>query len=231
MPGRPGSPTPEAARHHRLAVQLHDGAQDRWPRDNPHLRERGAGARRDPRRRPIGEDVTRNLRTIVRCRCEIHDAPGLIEVRGEVYLPISAFKELNEARAEAGEPTFANPRNSAAGSIRQLDPALRRTAALDLDLRIGAVRASRPADPHGRGPVAARARLRVNPDTEHHRGVDEVVSAGTSGRSGASSSTTRSTASSSKSTSLRSGASSASSAASRAGRSPGSSRRRRRRRS
>ncbi|MFL5779918.1 MAG: NAD-dependent DNA ligase LigA [Thermoleophilaceae bacterium] len=72
----------------------------------------------------IGEDVTQNLRTIKSLPLRIEDAPPLVEVRGEVYLPRSAFARLNEQRAEAGEPTFANPRNSAAGSIRQLDPAL-----------------------------------------------------------------------------------------------------------
>ena len=51
-------------------------------------------------------------------------APALLEVRGEVYLPRSDFAKLNEDRAAAGLPTFANPRNSAAGSIRQLDPQL-----------------------------------------------------------------------------------------------------------
>jgi DNA ligase (NAD+) len=72
----------------------------------------------------IGEDVTQNLRTIKVIPLRIEDAPPLLEVRGEVYLPRSAFARLNEERAAAGEPTFANPRNSAAGSIRQLDPAL-----------------------------------------------------------------------------------------------------------
>jgi DNA ligase (NAD+) len=72
----------------------------------------------------VGEDVTRNLRTIGAIPLRIEDAPPLVEVRGEVYLPIADFKALNERRAAAGEPTFANPRNSAAGSIRQLDPAL-----------------------------------------------------------------------------------------------------------
>jgi DNA ligase (NAD+) len=72
----------------------------------------------------IGEDVTQNLRTIKAIPLRIQDAPPLIEVRGEAYLPRSAFARLNEQRAEAGEPTFANPRNSAAGSIRQLDPAI-----------------------------------------------------------------------------------------------------------
>jgi DNA ligase (NAD+) len=72
----------------------------------------------------IGEDVTHNLRTVGAVPLRVEDAPPLLEVRGEVYLPIAAFKRLNEQRAETGEPTFANPRNSAAGSIRQLDPAV-----------------------------------------------------------------------------------------------------------
>src|SRR5207248_3805054 len=72
----------------------------------------------------IGEDVTQNLRTIKAIPLRVEGAPRLLEVRGEVYLPRSAFAKLNEQRAEAGEPTFANPRNSAAGSIRQLDPAI-----------------------------------------------------------------------------------------------------------
>src|SRR4051794_1574880 len=70
----------------------------------------------------IGEDVTHNLRTIKAIPLRLADAPPLIEVRGEAYMPRSAFARLNEQRAEAGEPVFANPRNSAAGSIRQLDP-------------------------------------------------------------------------------------------------------------
>jgi DNA ligase (NAD+) len=72
----------------------------------------------------IGEDVTQNLRTIRAIPLKLKDAPPLIEVRGEAYLPRSAFARLNEERAAAGQPTFANPRNSAAGSIRQLDPSI-----------------------------------------------------------------------------------------------------------
>jgi DNA ligase (NAD+) len=72
----------------------------------------------------IGEEVTQNLRTIKAIPLRVEGAPPLLEVRGEVYLPRSDFAKLNEQRAAAGEPTFANPRNSAAGSIRQLDPAL-----------------------------------------------------------------------------------------------------------
>ena len=72
----------------------------------------------------VGEDVTQNLRTIGAVPLALEGAPALLEVRGEVYLPLRAFARLNEQRASAGEPTFANPRNSAAGSIRQLDPGL-----------------------------------------------------------------------------------------------------------
>jgi DNA ligase (NAD+) len=71
----------------------------------------------------IGEDVTHNLRTIRSIPQRLSDAPPLVEVRGEVYMSLADFTALNERRAEAGESTFMNPRNSAAGTIRQLDPA------------------------------------------------------------------------------------------------------------
>ncbi|TML29825.1 MAG: NAD-dependent DNA ligase LigA [Actinobacteria bacterium] len=72
----------------------------------------------------IGEDVTQNLRTIRAIPLTLDDAPKLVEVRGEVYMPLAGFTELNERRAAAGERTFMNPRNAAAGAIRQLDPAI-----------------------------------------------------------------------------------------------------------
>jgi DNA ligase (NAD+) len=71
----------------------------------------------------IGEDVTHNLRTIRSIPQRLSDAPPLVEVRGELYMSLADFTALNERRAEAGESTFMNPRNSAAGTIRQLDPA------------------------------------------------------------------------------------------------------------
>ena len=72
----------------------------------------------------IGEDVSHNLRTIRSIPLRIPDAPELIEVRGEIYFPRSGFERLNAERAEGGLPAFANPRNAAAGTIRQHDPAL-----------------------------------------------------------------------------------------------------------
>jgi DNA ligase (NAD+) len=71
----------------------------------------------------IGEDVTHNLRTIGQIPLHVEDVPPLVEVRGEVYMSLKDFAALNERRAEAEESTFMNPRNSAAGTIRQLDPA------------------------------------------------------------------------------------------------------------
>ena len=71
----------------------------------------------------VGEDVTQNLRTIKTIPLSLLEgAPTTLEVRGEVYLPIPEFRRLNEEREEQGEPLYANPRNTGAGSVRQLDP-------------------------------------------------------------------------------------------------------------
>jgi DNA ligase (NAD+) len=74
----------------------------------------------------VGEDVTHNLKTInsIPLRLDLKKPPALIEVRGEVYMSLPDFAALNERRAGAGLSTFMNPRNSAAGTIRQLDPKL-----------------------------------------------------------------------------------------------------------
>jgi DNA ligase (NAD+) len=125
----------------------------------------------------IGEDVTRNLRTIGSVPLRIAGrAPELIEVRGEVYLPIAAFKALNERRAEAGEATFANPRNSAAGSIRQLDPSLAAERPLSTWMYgIGAVRGLDLPTHMAEVEWLQEAGFKVNPDTAHHEGVEGVV--------------------------------------------------------
>lgn len=72
----------------------------------------------------VGEDITPNLKTIRAVPLKLHEKPipRVIEVRGEVYLPVSAFNSVNQEREASGETLFANPRNAAAGALRQLDP-------------------------------------------------------------------------------------------------------------
>ncbi len=72
----------------------------------------------------VGEEVTQNLRTVADIAQYLkgRDVPAVLEVRGEIYIQRSDFAEFNEARRKSGEPPFANPRNAAAGSVRQLDP-------------------------------------------------------------------------------------------------------------
>jgi DNA ligase (NAD+) len=72
----------------------------------------------------VGEDVTHNLLTIAEIPRRIEGGPPLVEVRGEIYISLPDFQALNERQASLGLPTFMNPRNTAAGTIRQLDPAL-----------------------------------------------------------------------------------------------------------
>ncbi len=73
----------------------------------------------------VGEDITHNVRTIEAVPGLLSgDAPSLMEVRGEIYMPISAFDDLNRRQAEAGGQGFVNPRNAAAGSVRQKDPTI-----------------------------------------------------------------------------------------------------------
>ena len=84
-----------------------------------------------------GEDVTPNVKTIDSIphrltASEEFPVPSLLEVRGEVFLPVQAFERLNEAMVDAGKPMFANPRNAAAGSLRQKDPKVTATRALGM---------------------------------------------------------------------------------------------------
>ena len=126
----------------------------------------------------VGEQVTENLRTIGAIPLRIDDAPPLVEVRGEVYLPLAAFARLNEQRAEAGEPTFANPRNSAAGSIRQLDPKL--TASRPLSMWAYGIGAHEGVEFASQSESLQWLRdhgFRVNPDVEVHDDLDAVVAA------------------------------------------------------
>lgn len=127
----------------------------------------------------VGEDVSANVSTIaaVPKRLTTDAPPGLMEVRGEVYMPRQAFVELNERRTQAGEPRFANPRNSAAGSLRQKDS--RVTASRELSFwcyQLGAIEG---------GPTFARhsdtleflseCGLPVNPETVVVDSLDAVL--------------------------------------------------------
>ena len=80
----------------------------------------------------VGEDVTENLRTIKTIPLRIPDAPAHLIVRGEVFMPKAVFHALNEERENRGEALFANPRNAAAGSLRQLDPKIAAARRLDI---------------------------------------------------------------------------------------------------
>jgi DNA ligase (NAD+) len=126
----------------------------------------------------VGEEVTQNLRTIGAIPLRVEDAPALLEVRGEIYMPLAAFARLNEQRAAAGEPTFMNPRNSAAGSIRQLDPALAASRPLSMwCYTIGEVEGLEFDTHHEWLDWLRDHGFRVNPDVEVHDTVDEVVAA------------------------------------------------------
>ena len=123
-----------------------------------------------------GEDVTANVRTIRALPLSLRGAPaGRLEVRGEVFLPRSAFARINAEREAAGEPVFANPRNAAAGTMRNLDPALvarRRLAAYTYQL----VRPDAGAGSHHETLLAMRGwGLPVEPHFTRCEGIDAVI--------------------------------------------------------
>jgi DNA ligase (NAD+) len=125
-----------------------------------------------------GEDVTQNLKTIKSIPLRVDGAPALLEVRGEIYLPLEAFARLNEQRAAAGEPTFANPRNSAAGSIRQLDPAL--AAARPLSIwcySVGALEGMSFERHYDSMEWLRSHGFKVNPDIQVHSDTEAVIAA------------------------------------------------------
>lgn len=79
----------------------------------------------------VGEDITRNIRTIAGFPQQLSNAPAVLEVRGEVYMPLSSFESLNVEQETLQLPKFANPRNAAAGSLRQLNPEVTRRRLLE----------------------------------------------------------------------------------------------------
>ena len=95
----------------------------------------------------VGEDVTENLKTVKSIPLSIPDVPGTLIVRGEVYMPKKVFHALNEQREKRGEALFANPRNAAAGSLRQLDPKI--AAQRKLDIAVFNIQWAENEDFHG----------------------------------------------------------------------------------
>ena len=122
-----------------------------------------------------GEDVTANVRTIAALPLRLQgDPPPVLEVRGEVYMARASFERLNARAAAAGEKTFANPRNAAAGSLRQLDPAVTASRALDVFFYgVGETGDWRAPDRHS-GVIAALRDfgLRTCPDATVVEGLD-----------------------------------------------------------
>lgn len=125
----------------------------------------------------IGEDVTANVRTIKSIPMVLRgEAPAVLEVRGEIYLPVSEFDLLNKRQEEAGLPPYINPRNTAAGSVRQKDPSATATRNLAVWIyQLGHVEGG----PELNGHTAAMEwlsdlGLRINPENRRVTTIDEV---------------------------------------------------------
>jgi DNA ligase (NAD+) len=124
-----------------------------------------------------GEDVTSNVRVIRAVPLRLHDGPrGTIEVRGEIYLPRHAFERVNREREEAGDVPFANPRNAAAGTMRNLDPAQVARRGLGIYVYQLVVSGERARAHHAGTLEALRAwRLPVEPHWQRCTGLDALV--------------------------------------------------------
>ncbi|NLK40530.1 MAG: NAD-dependent DNA ligase LigA [Planctomycetes bacterium] len=125
-----------------------------------------------------GDDVTANIRTIRAIPLHLQDdnAPSELEVRGEVFMPLQAFAELNRQRRDAGEPLFANPRNAAAGSLKLLDARI--TASRKLSFFAYAL--GYCSEPFAQTHLEALERFKllglpVNPEIEHASSMDQVI--------------------------------------------------------
>ncbi|MBV9210816.1 MAG: NAD-dependent DNA ligase LigA [Acidobacteria bacterium] len=127
-----------------------------------------------------GEDVTQNVRTIrsvpLRLKSDGLQIPAQIEVRGEAYLPRHVFEEINAEREEEGAPRFANPRNAAAGTIRQLDPKIVASRRLELFPYEALAGERKIFKTHWESfEWLERAGFRVNPNRALCRSIDEVI--------------------------------------------------------
>ncbi len=127
-----------------------------------------------------GDEITANLRTIRSLPLALHveDVPRVLEVRGEVYMSKAEFERLNEQRAEAGEQLYMNPRNTAAGSLRQLDPAVTASRRLDVfAYQLGWIENSQQPAPSQWEALRwmARAGFPTNPHAQRFETIDEVA--------------------------------------------------------
>src|ERR687891_144609 len=126
-----------------------------------------------------GDDITSNIRTIrqVPMRLRDPDPPAILEVRGEVYLPVKAFERLNEQLTEQGTRPFANPRNAAAGSLRQKDPKVTASRPLRMWCHGIGVAGGRRFERHSEMlAFLGEAGLPVPPTTERMETLEEVFS-------------------------------------------------------
>jgi DNA ligase (NAD+) len=123
----------------------------------------------------IGEDITQNLRTIRSIPLRL-TRPLTLEVRGEAYMPRSAFEKLNREREERGEALFANPRNSAAGSLRQLDPKIAASRQLDTFIYgIGELQGE-SVESHSEGlNLLESLGFKVNPERRVFDNIEDVI--------------------------------------------------------
>jgi DNA ligase (NAD+) len=128
----------------------------------------------------VGEDITQNLKTIKTIPLKLSDYNGqipFIEVRGEAYIPKKEFERLNEEREKAGLPLFANPRNAAAGSLRQLDPRITASRPLNIFVygtgRIDGIEVSTHLEMLE---LLKKMGFRVNPNVSVFRRIDDVIS-------------------------------------------------------
>lgn len=125
----------------------------------------------------VGEDITQNLKTIKAIPLRLRKPVDLLEVRGEAFMPKKEFVRLNEEREEAGEPTFANPRNAAAGSLRQLDSKVTAARALDTFLYgIGRVEGIEQSSHYEGLHMLKELGFKINPHIVKFTDIEEVVS-------------------------------------------------------
>ena len=123
----------------------------------------------------VGEDITSNLKTIRSIPLMIEET-GKLEVRGEAYMPKRSFEQLNEERKEKGEQLFANPRNAAAGSLRQLDPRIAAKRHLDMfAYGYGVWQIPEVGTHSGRLEKLQKLGFKINPHWEICRSIDEVI--------------------------------------------------------